>query len=495
MDASGNISYEWTPIDDLPEDHEPLESSDLRQLSRLWKEQKDEIEKLDKVQELNERLLRRWAVETGIIERLYVLDEGVTKLLVERGLDVDLIQHKSTEKDPEQVMSLIKDQHSVAEGLFRFIKNERSLTKSYIKELHAALTQHQDKVEAVNQFGEKVERDLRRGEFKKYSNNPTTDDGVHEYCPPEHVDSEMDRLLEMHRDHVQKGVAPEVEAAWLHHRFTQIHPFQDGNGRVARSLATLIYLKAGWLPLVVTNAERADYISALREADKGDLQPLVNLFSKLANRSFVQALSAAENVRDYGRSLKSAIVSIKDTFEKRREQLEEDWEQSKKISHRLRDDAISFFQDVQKEIERDIEPEVPASKNMEVFVDGNNYGENRDHWFKKQIVEVANNLDYYANISMHHDWARLCIQMEGRSVVLVSIHGIGREFRGLLVATACFYEKDYSADADPITNIAPLVDQTFSINYREDEANIRRRFQNWIEEVVINGLESFRRSL
>ena len=79
----------------------------------------------------------------------------------------------------------------------------------------------------------------------------------------------MDRLLAMHREHGQRGVAPEVEAAWLHHRFTQIHPFQDGNGRVARALATLVMIRAGWFPLVVTDAGRADYIEALEIADGG----------------------------------------------------------------------------------------------------------------------------------------------------------------------------------------------------------------------------------
>lgn len=53
-------------------------------------------------------------------------------------------------------------------------------------------------------------------------------------------------------------VSPEVEAAWLHHRFTQIHPFQDGNGRIARLLASLVFIKAGWFPLVVTRDDRAN---------------------------------------------------------------------------------------------------------------------------------------------------------------------------------------------------------------------------------------------
>ena len=101
----------------------------------------------------------------------------------------------------------------------------------------------------------------------------------------------MDRLLAMHLEH--REVPPEIEGAWLHHRFVQIHPFQDGNGRVARALATLVMIRKGWLPLVVTDSGRADYIGALEMADEGDLQPLVRLFARIQRRAFEGALSAA----------------------------------------------------------------------------------------------------------------------------------------------------------------------------------------------------------
>lgn len=84
---------------------------------------------------------------------------------------------------------------------------------------------------------------------------------VHEYCPPEQVVSEMERLVEMHNQHLEI-VAPEVEAAWLHHRFTQTHPFQDGNGRVARTLASLIFIRQGLFPIVITRSDRQEYINA-----------------------------------------------------------------------------------------------------------------------------------------------------------------------------------------------------------------------------------------
>ena len=132
---------------------------------------------------------------------------------------------------------------------------------------------------ARNTFGRRVQMPLTKGEYKKRPNSPIRADGLlHEYCPPEQVALQMERLVEMHASHVRQGTPPEVEAAWLHHRFVQIHPFQDGNGRVARALATLVMIREGLLTLVVTDAMRGDYIGALEAADNGDLGPLVRLF-------------------------------------------------------------------------------------------------------------------------------------------------------------------------------------------------------------------------
>src|SRR5262249_14130750 len=150
------------------------------------------------------------------------------------------------------------------EGLFDFVAQRRTLTTSYIKELHHQLTQHQETTEARTQDGRPVQIPLLHGEWKRSSNNPTRPDKrVHEYAPPEHVASEMDTLVRLHEEHEREGISPVVSASWLHHRFAQIHPFQDGNGRVARALASLVLLRAKWFPLVIHRDIREDYIKAL----------------------------------------------------------------------------------------------------------------------------------------------------------------------------------------------------------------------------------------
>ena len=291
------VGHAWRPIEDLPDDWQHLADADLRQLADDWNENREELGAEGAVAEFNESLKREWAIETGLIERVYTLTRGITEVLIEHGLREEFIPSSATDRDPGLVLDMIQDHAAAVDGLFDFVKRERQLSTSYVKELHSVLLAHQETASARDIFGRRVEMPLIRGDYKKRPNNPVRPDGqVHQYCPPEQVASEMDRLLAMHREHGQRGVAPEVEAAWLHHRFTQIHPFQDGNGRVARALATLVMIRAGWFPLVVTDAGRADYIEALEIADGGDIQPLARLFSDIQRRAFEGAIRAARDV-------------------------------------------------------------------------------------------------------------------------------------------------------------------------------------------------------
>ena len=70
----------------------------------------------------------------------------------------------------------------------------------------------------------------------------------------------MERLLALHEGHRDRHLAPEVEAAWLHHEFVRIHPFQDGNGRMPRLLMAFAYAKAGEFPPLITAGHKSSCI-------------------------------------------------------------------------------------------------------------------------------------------------------------------------------------------------------------------------------------------
>ena len=74
-------------------------------------------------------------------------------------------------------------------------------------------------------------------------------------------------------------------------RFVQIHPFEDGNGRVTRAIVTWHLVQHDHLPIVVTRDDRNDYIDALEAADDGNLTPLVDFTSQLHRRSILRAIS------------------------------------------------------------------------------------------------------------------------------------------------------------------------------------------------------------
>src|SRR6266511_2570767 len=194
------------------------------------------------IKEARRRTLRRHAIETGIIERLYDVARGV-----------------------------INTQFEALTALAEAAREGRDLTVFFIRELHQAITRHQATYEARNDLGQVVQVPLLHGQWKTRPNHVVRPDGsVLEYTPPEHVQSEMDRLVELYAESTR--LHPIVRSAWLHHRFINIHPFQDGNGRVARALVLLVLLRNDYAPLVVDRRRRDENLRALDLGNEGDLE-------------------------------------------------------------------------------------------------------------------------------------------------------------------------------------------------------------------------------
>jgi Fic family protein len=486
----------WQPIEDLSSNWQNLASSELPPLVTVWNEQADRLRQSGEFQTFNEKLRREIAIETGIIERLYTIDRGITRLLIEQGINEALIPHGATDRPVKQVVSLIKDQEDAIKGLFDFVGGQRTLSTFYIKQLHQLLTQSQDSTEALDPITEKIFRiSLIKGDWKRQPNNPLRPDGsVHEYCPPEQVASEMDRLIALHHQHRDQKVPPEIESAWLHHRFTQIHPFQDGNGRVARCLASLVFIQANWFPLVLTRDDRAVYIEALEDADQNNLSSLIKLFAKSQKQAFLRSLGLSEQVLSEARRTQVIISSIAEKLKQNQSaSIQERRKKAENFASNLFDIASNRLRDVADEIRLSIQNFVD---DAQVFTLSTPVGDPRSYYHRYQVVETAKQLGYFANLRNYHSWIQLVINVETSTILLISFHVLGHEYRGLLVCTVCAYHKDDSEEGEHnISDIQSLTDSPFQFSYADEEENLIERFKQWLEDVILTGLEYWNKSI
>ena len=486
--------HKWAHIEDLPANWKEFASTELTSLAPIWQEQGVRLNDTGALREFNARLSREWAIETGIIEGLYSLDRGVTQLLIERGLQAELIGHGSSDKAPEEIAAILNDQHETLEGVFEFVAQRRSLSTSYIKQLHQTLTRNQHTVAAINGLGRSVEVPLLRGDWKQQPNNPTRPNGdVHEYCPPEHVASEMDQLIQLHDRHTADGVPADVEAAWLHHRFTQIHPFQDGNGRIARTLASLIFLRAGWFPLVVDRDLRGEYIESLERADQRDLATLAQLFAEIEKGSFLRALKISEDVLRPRVQVKQVIAAVGDRLRAKQNQEQEKQQKVFEIATSLNETTSRTFRGIKDDLDVELRS-VDQGWQHQAVVDWSS--DQNTYWFKKQIVVIAKHFDYFADTDKYASWVRLKIRHARPTELVVSFHSAGFEFVGIIAATAFLAFRDRD-DEGSVTIDGPyrLNQRVFQCSFNEDEQVVERRFETWLNEVILAGLDQYRRQL
>lgn len=170
------------------------------------------------------------------------LTESETKVLLEEGLTVG--------GRPMRDVFEAVDHARAYDFMFSLMKN-RCIDESAVLQMHKLFYQNIEPDYAGRYRDMKV---VITG-----SHYPTT--------APEKLDKEMASLFQWAAE--ERGRLHPLEfAAELHRRFVFIHPFKDGNGRVARLLMNMALIQDGYLPAVIPPILRMDYISLLERAHR-----------------------------------------------------------------------------------------------------------------------------------------------------------------------------------------------------------------------------------
>lgn len=209
------------------------------------------------------------------IEGAMLSDEDVEKLM--RGIDIQ----KFTNRDKQEV----KGYYELLENVFNSWRNLR-FNESTIKHFHQELLKYAAKDQT------------HRGEYKKRENKVYMVDDANkpiailfDTVPAYLTPKEMQELVEWTQGALQnKKYHPLLIVANFLIEFLNIHPFQDGNGRLSRVLTNLLLLKEGYLYMPYVSHEKLvednkpDYYVALRRSQKTigtkkeDITPWLNFF-------------------------------------------------------------------------------------------------------------------------------------------------------------------------------------------------------------------------
>lgn len=198
------------------------------------------------------------------------LDITETKVVLEDGLTINgkpLRDHLETLGHSDAFYELLN------------LSKNHTITENDIKNLHKLFYRHIDETNAGTYRTKKV---IVTGSDVSFPN-------------PDELSGLMQNFLQ-EIPKMQERMFPVEFAAMVHARFVNIHPFIDGNGRVARLIMNLALLQSGYNITVIPPVVRADYIRAIQETNHKNYTPFVNFISEMVLESQKEYLRLIKNL-------------------------------------------------------------------------------------------------------------------------------------------------------------------------------------------------------
>jgi Fic family protein len=265
------MQIELQPLDALRDEWQALQPLSAENEARLWK-----------------KLRLEWNYHSNHIEG-NTLTYGETELLLLHDRTTgnhthrEYLEMKAHDVGIEHVRALAADK-------------DRLISEGDIRDLNQIILKESFWKYAETPDGQSTRKEIIPGQYKTTPNSVLQASGeMLSFASVEETPVRMGDLVTWLRQELTSPTLPIAACiAKLHHDFIVIHPFEDGNGRVARLLVNYVLIRNGYLPLIVRTDEKEAYLTALRLADAGELSALMTYLQRRLEWSLQLGIKAAK---------------------------------------------------------------------------------------------------------------------------------------------------------------------------------------------------------
>jgi Fic family protein len=230
---------------------------------------------------LQEQLALEWTYNSNAIEG-NTLSLHETQVVLEQGITIG-------GKSVNEHLEAINHKNGI-EFLRKIINQKEELSETAIRDCHRIILKGID--------------DLEAGAYRRTNVRIV---GAR-LIPPQaiKVKNQMSDLLSWYYKN-KHTLPPAVLAAQFHYKFVCIHPFIDGNGRVARLLMNLILMAKDYPPVIILKVDRKRYYRVLNEANAGNDEPFEDFIGRSIERTLIIYLNSIRP----NTSEKQGFISLK----------------------------------------------------------------------------------------------------------------------------------------------------------------------------------------
>jgi len=275
--SQGIFNQPWHPISKLRFPTIPISTDVTLALQRRWTTMKGGVGE--------QQYIRYMCIESNTLELNFSLSSRSITQLVRRGYHEDVVEclNGSAVQDKASIVEILADTQKALEMVLSVADDPDHFTLELLCDLHRTCLKSSRILPLRSNDGNGLEmKYLNPGVTRQTSCKNIIIPGPPrvQFCPFDNVMEELRKFAHLARQWLKNWKKnPFATAAWLHLVFVACHPFDDGNGRVARMIASIPLIQAGLPPLCIPNTNnKKSYYEGLHKARENDYQPLIQCF-------------------------------------------------------------------------------------------------------------------------------------------------------------------------------------------------------------------------